>query len=121
MTWLKLVQLSLLLISLGPAVRVDQALSPSATPSSSPTPSPTATPAPSPEGGIDVAATLALADQHFAHRSVGAIELVAKPQEVDAAIELYRKALGADPRNIAVLAKLMRALHYRGAYTGLEG
>src|SRR5204862_4018995 len=59
------------------------------------------------------------ADEHFSRRSIGAIDNVAKPQEVDAAIALYRKAVVSDPKNIEVLAKLMRALQFRGAYTGL--
>jgi tetratricopeptide (TPR) repeat protein len=122
---LKLACLPLLLIALGPGW-ADQAPAPSPSPSPSPSatatpePSPGSLPSPSPEV-LDIPATLALADQHFSHRSVGAIDLVARPQEVDAAIELYRKALATDPKSIPVLAKLLRALHYRGAYTGLEG
>jgi tetratricopeptide (TPR) repeat protein len=58
------------------------------------------------------------ADEHFARRSIGAIDEVAHPQEVDAAVDLYRKALVATPHNIDTLARLLRALHFRGAYTG---
>ncbi len=95
-------------------------LAPSQTPS--PTPSPTAVPAegpaalpaPSPD-----APTLVLeADAHFAQRSVGAIDEVANRHEIDAAIDLYRKARISSPGDVEILAKLMRALHFRGAYTG---
>lgn len=44
---------------------------------------------------------------------------MARPEETDAAIELYRKALNLAPGDIEVLARLMRALQFRGAYTGL--
>lgn len=93
-----------------------QTPSPSPTPQTSPTPTPSLTPEPTPE----TVAFLALAEAHFSQRSIGAIDEVANPQEIDEAIELYRKALAADPRNIEVLAKLMRALQFRGAYTGLS-
>jgi tetratricopeptide (TPR) repeat protein len=88
----------------------------------SPSPGPQASPTPSPEPTPDIAAFVVPAEEHFSHRSIGAIDLVANPQEIEAAIELYRKALSVDPGNIEVLAKLLRSLHFRGAYTnfGLE-
>lgn len=43
---------------------------------------------------------------------------MASPQEVDLAIDLYKKAIARSPGNIDTLARLMRALHFRGAYTG---
>jgi len=114
----KLVCLRLFLLALGAAAWADQAPSPSPTPTASPQASPNASPTPSPEP-LDLPSILALGDQHFSRRSIGAIDLVAKPQEIDAAIELYRKALATDPRNVVILARLMRALQFRGAYTGL--
>jgi tetratricopeptide (TPR) repeat protein len=119
--------LLVLAILLSASSRADQAPSPSPTPQAptAPTPAPTPalspapTPPPSPEPTPDLAACLVPADEHFSQRSVGAIDLVANPLEIDEAIELYRKALVADPRNMEVLAKLLRALHFRGAYTGL--
>ena len=44
---------------------------------------------------------------------------MAPPFEVEGAIDLYRKALALEPRNIETLARLMRALHFRGAHTGV--
>lgn len=71
-----------------------------------------------PQPTADLASVLAEAEVRFARRSVGAINEVANPAEVDAAIALYRKALALAPRDIAILARLMRAMHFRGAYTG---
>lgn len=90
---------------------------PSATPGPSPSPAPSLSP--SPEPTPELAALLALADDHYSRRAIGTIDGVARPEEADAAIELYRKALALAPRDIEVLAKLMRALQFRGAYTGL--
>ncbi len=90
-----------------------QTPTPSPSPAVSPMEAPSALPAPSPDGP-----TLVLeADAHFAQRSVGAIDEVANRHEIDAAIDLYRKAMISSPRDVETLAKLMRALHFRGAYT----
>jgi tetratricopeptide (TPR) repeat protein len=99
----------------------DQAVSPSPTPTPSPsaTPTPLAAVSPSPDPTPEVQALLAQADDHYSRRAIGAIDDVARPEEADAAIELYRKALALAPRDIEVLAKLMRAMQFRGAYTGL--
>lgn len=83
---------------------------PRATPPPAPTPSPADTP--------DLAALLLEADARFARRSQGAIDDVANKLEVDAAIALYRRALALAPRDVEILGRLMRALHFRGAYTG---
>lgn len=83
---------------------------PRATPPPAPTPSPADTP--------DLAALLLEADARFARRSQGAIDDVADKLEVDAAIALYRRALALAPRDVEILGRLMRALHFRGAYTG---
>lgn len=61
---------------------------------------------------------MAEADAHFARRSLGAIDEVANRREIDEAIALYRKALTLAPGDIEILARLMRALHFRGAFTG---
>jgi len=73
---------------------------------------------PSPQPTPELATLLAQAEARFARRSIGAITEVANPAEVDAAIALYRRALALAPRDIAILARLMRAMHFRGAYTG---
>lgn len=97
-----------------------QTPSPSATPSPGPSPSPTpsAQPTASPTPTPDSATLVAEADAHFARRSIDAVNLVASPVEIDAAIELYRQAHAVSPGDIDILARLMRALHFRGAYTG---
>jgi len=79
---------------------------------------PAQAPSPAPTITTDLAVTLAEAEAHFARRSIGAIDEVANPKEVEAAIALYRKALSLAPRDIDVLARLLRALHFRGAYAG---
>ena len=106
--------------SLGQTPSPTHAAVPTQSPTPSPTPwaSPSPAPPPSPEPTPHVAALLADADEHYSRRSIGAIDGVAPPQTVEAAIELYRKARSLEPRNIEILAKLMRALHFRGAYTG---
>jgi tetratricopeptide (TPR) repeat protein len=81
---------------------------------SSPAPTPLASPSPSP----DLKTLIAEADAHFAQRSAGAVNDVADKGEIDASIELYRKAVAIAPDDIELLAKLMRAMHFRGAYTG---
>ena len=105
-----------------PAVLPSPSPSPSPSPTPTPTPTPWASPSPapppSPEPTPDAVVLLAQADEHYSRRSIGAIDEVAQPQTVEAAIEIYRKALSLEPRNIEILAKLMRALHFRGAYTG---
>lgn len=73
---------------------------------------------PSPQPAPELAALLAEAEARFARRSIGAINEVANPTEIDAAIALYRKALALAPGDIAILGRLMRAMHFRGAYTG---
>ncbi len=75
-----------------------------------------AEPAPSPFP--ELAAVLAEADAHFGRRSLGAIDEVANKREIDEAIALYRQALSLAPADVEVLAQLMRALHFRGAFTG---
>ena len=91
---------------------------PQSTQTPGPTPVLSAGESPSPQPTPELAALLAEADARFARRSIGAINGVAIPAEVDAAIVLYRKALALAPRDIAILAQLMRAMHFRGAYTG---
>jgi tetratricopeptide (TPR) repeat protein len=75
---------------------------------------PSPQPAPSPE----LAALLLDADARFARRSSGAIDEVANPTEVDAAIALYKQAAALAPGDVGLLARLLRAMHFRGAYTG---
>lgn len=99
--------------------------SPSATPTASfrlrePSPTPTPVPSPTPTPAPDAAALVAEADGHFALRSIGAIDGIADPYEVVEAIGLYRQALTLDSHDLTTLSKLMRALHFLGAYTGAD-
>ncbi len=57
-------------------------------------------------------------DSHWAKRSDGAVGEVAKPAEVDVAIDVYRRALGAEPANLEVRWRLLRALYFRGLNCG---
>lgn len=58
------------------------------------------------------------ADAHFARRASTVTPGFADRRETDAAIDLYRKAVAASPRDMVLLGKLLRALHFRGAYAG---
>jgi tetratricopeptide (TPR) repeat protein len=113
--------LSALILALSlssPGQTPSPAQTPAASPSVSGTPTPTPTASPSPLPTPDCSALVAEADAHFARRAIGAIDEIAPRHEIDAAIEFYKKALAVSPRDIAALAKLMRALHFKGAYTG---
>lgn len=92
-----------------PTASADPALPSSPRPEGSPTPTPTP----------DLAALIDEADGHFALRSFDARDDVANPHEIDEAIRLYREAVALAPRDMITLARLMRALHFKGAYTGL--
>ena len=75
---------------------------------------PPAAPAPGP----DAAAAIAEGDARYAARAEGARGDVARPAPVEAALAAYRRALTADPQDLEALYKVLRALHYRGAFCG---
>ena len=64
------------------------------------------------------AGALAEGDGHYARRAEGAPGDVALPGPVEAAIQAYRRAVAADPQGLEPLYKLLRALHFRGAFCG---
>ncbi|MEO5763109.1 MAG: hypothetical protein ABIR28_12440 [Vicinamibacteria bacterium] len=66
----------------------------------------------------ELAELMAQADAHFARRSLSAVDNVAMKREVDESIVFYRRASALAPGDFEILTKLMRALHFRGAYTG---
>jgi len=68
--------------------------------------------------GPDAAAAIAEGDAHYAARAQAARGEVAQPAPVEAALQAYRRALAADPQNLEALYKVLRALHYRGAFCG---
>lgn len=113
-----------LVIKLSLALTLLVSPSGSINPTPTPLPSPTTwlgeaqSPSPGPVATPEVASLLAQADAHFSRRSVGAIDGVANPREVQTAIALYRRALALSKGDIDILARLMRALHFRGAYAG---
>jgi len=113
-----MLQSFLLVILAGVPVSPEQVRSHPHAAAPAPTASPSPTPGPSVEPTPEAQGLIAIGDAHYSRRSIGAADGVARPAEVNEAIGLYRKALTLGPRNIEVLAKLMRALHFRGAYTG---
>jgi len=68
--------------------------------------------------GEGVAAAIADGDAHYAGRAEGAQGDVARPGPVEAALQAYRRAVAADPQDLEALYKLLRALHFRGAFCG---
>lgn len=66
----------------------------------------------------DVAALLAEGDAHYARRGEGARGGTADPRETDLAIQAYRRALAAAPGDLPALARLLRAVNFRGAFCG---
>jgi len=74
--------------------------------------------------GADNAATLvAEGDGHYDRRAEGAHGGTADPRQTDLALQAYRRALAASPADLAVLARLLRAINFRGDFCGadLEG
>jgi len=75
---------------------------------------------------MSAAAAMALAaatlvadgDGHYARRAEGAHGSVADPREADLAIAAYRQAVTADLGDLTALARLLRALNFRGAFCG---
>lgn len=57
-------------------------------------------------------------DAHYARRAEGASGVVARPAEIDQALDSYRAALAAEPGSIGARWRLMRALYFRASYCG---
>lgn len=66
----------------------------------------------------EAAAPLTEADALYARRAEGAHGAVADPNLVEQAIARYRRASQAAPQAAEPLFKLLRALHFRGAFCG---
>jgi hypothetical protein len=61
---------------------------------------------------------LAEGDVHYERRGAGANGPVALPHEIEAAIRSYRRAVAACPGEVTATSSLLRALFFRGAFTG---
>lgn len=57
-------------------------------------------------------------DGHYARRAEGARGPLASPDQVDAALLAYRRALAAGPDSIEARSRLMRALFFRATFCG---
>jgi hypothetical protein len=68
----------------------------------------------------DAAALFAEGDAQYARRAEGAQGDVAATAPIEAAIGAYRRALSAAPPNNAGVFRLVRALHFRAAFTGAD-
>lgn len=68
----------------------------------------------------DVAALLAEGDAHYARRGEGVRGGTAEPRETELAIQAYRRALAAAPGDLPALARLLRAINFRGAFCGAD-
>ncbi len=64
------------------------------------------------------AGAIAAGDAHFARRAEGAKTGVARPQETDAAISDYRRAIALDGSSLDARLKLLRAYFFRGGFCG---
>jgi hypothetical protein len=68
----------------------------------------------------DFAGAIAEGDAHYERRAEGAHGGTADPKEADLAIQAYRRALAASPGDLEALARLLRALNFRGAFGGAD-
>jgi tetratricopeptide (TPR) repeat protein len=62
------------------------------------------------------AAALAEGDAHYARRAEGAKGAVPNPEQVEAAMAAYRRAVVLDPRSLEARAGLLRAIFFRGGF-----
>jgi len=60
-------------------------------------------------------------DEHYARRAEGSRQGPADPREIEAAVGSYRQAVVAAPTDADALFRLLRALHFEGAFCGLDG
>ena len=68
----------------------------------------------------EVDALVAEGDGHYLRRADGAHGGTADPREADLAIQAYRRALAASPGDLEVLARLLRAVNFRGDFCGAD-
>jgi tetratricopeptide (TPR) repeat protein len=68
----------------------------------------------------EVASLLAQADALYARRAEGAQGAVADPLRIAEAVALYRRAQALAPQDAEALFKLLRALHFQGAFCGAD-
>lgn len=68
--------------------------------------------------GAAASELVAAGDARYQERAAGARGAVADTREIDAALVFYRRARAAAPEGGEALFKLLRALHFKGAFTG---
>lgn len=73
-----------------------------------------------PTASTEVAVLLAQADALYARRAEGARGPVADPRRIAEAVALYRRAQQLAPQDAEALYKLLRAMHFQGAFCGAE-
>jgi tetratricopeptide (TPR) repeat protein len=66
------------------------------------------------------AAVIAEGDAHYGRRADGARDGAAAAAPIESAIASYREALAAAPESDAAVYRLLRALHFRAAFTGAD-
>jgi len=66
------------------------------------------------------AAAIAEGDAHYERRAEHARGGIADPKEADLAIQAYRRALAASPGDLRALARLLKAMNFRGAFCGAD-
>jgi tetratricopeptide (TPR) repeat protein len=59
-------------------------------------------------------------DAHYRQRAEGAVEGIASPQQVDAAIADYKAAIELDPASFEARVRLLRAYFFRGGFCGMS-
>jgi tetratricopeptide (TPR) repeat protein len=67
-----------------------------------------------------VADAIAEGDAHYERRAEGARGGTADPKQADLAIQAYRRALATSPGDLDALARLLRALNFRGSFCGAD-
>ncbi len=68
----------------------------------------------------EIASLLVQADALYARRAEGARGAVADPRRIAEAVALYRRAQTLAPEDGEALYKLLRALHFQGAFCGAD-
>jgi tetratricopeptide (TPR) repeat protein len=63
---------------------------------------------------------MARGDAHYLLRAEGAVDGIARPERVDAAIADYKAAIELDPASLEARVRLLRAYFFRGGFCGMS-